>query len=210
MEPSMQTGSAKLGALESSVSGAAPWLLCSSRGILWDPAEPWLRSSELAQGLCWRHIQTGGFGMERQSLDLELQPPQPFPSTRRQHPALADGSGRSQIICQGIIHPICPLFTEQFSHYSPCSAGPPAASQTWQLLLLSTVQKMIPSAQTHPWRALTLWTPLWNLRSQGLCWDSPAQGVCSALCCWKSQEFCPKSSQGPTFWVTQAQLRVQL
>lgn len=45
MEPSMQTGSAELGALESRVSGAAPWLLCSSRGILWDPAEPWLRSS---------------------------------------------------------------------------------------------------------------------------------------------------------------------
>lgn len=53
---------------------------------------------------------------------------------------------------------------------------PPDAAQSWQLLLLSSVQKMIPSPQIHPWRALTLWT------SQGLCWDSPAQGVSPALC----------------------------
>lgn len=38
--------------------------------------------------------------------------PVPSHSIRRQHMSLADSSSGSDIICQEIIHPICPLFTE--------------------------------------------------------------------------------------------------
>lgn len=37
--------------------------------------------------------------------------PVPSHSIRRLHVSLAGNSSRSDIICQEIIHPICPLFT---------------------------------------------------------------------------------------------------
>lgn len=71
----------------------------------------------------------------------------PFHSIRRQHMSLADNSSRSDIICQEIIHPICLLFTVQFSYYSSNFTSLPATFSN--LATLTALQHQSEPAQLH-------------------------------------------------------------